>query len=108
VVAKRLVLLLKHKQYLSFQYDTDLNRFWFRSAEEEKLFNEIQTELNALNRDIEPFSDFGEVEIGQVVAAAYADHYYRVKILSALRATTNVFYNVTFSPLFRIRIGTKS
>lgn len=90
-------LLLTQNLCFFFQYETDFNRFWFRSFEEETLFNEIQTELNSLNRDIEPFTDFGDVQVGQVVAASYMDHYYRVKILTAIRGTTNVFYNVMFS-----------
>lgn len=77
-----------------FQYDTAFNRFWFRSVDEDSLFNEIQSELNALDRDIEAFSDYGDVGVGQVVAASYNGLYYRTQILQATGGTNNVFYNV--------------
>lgn len=87
------------KTYLFIQYDISFNRFWFRSVDEEDFFNDIQRELNSLNRDIEPFTGHGDVAVGQVVAAPLNGNYYRAKILMVVRGTTNIYYNV---PLFSI------
>lgn len=76
------------------QYDTAFNRFWFRSRDEDSLFNEIQSELNSLNRDIEMFSDYGEIQVDQVVAAPYSGAYYRAKILAAINGNNKVYYSV--------------
>lgn len=79
------------------QYDTNFNRFWLRANEEEDMFNEIQSDLNSLNRDIERFASHNDIEVGQVVAAPYQGNYYRAKVLLAVRGTSNIYYNVTLS-----------
>lgn len=71
----------------------NFNKFWLRSVDEDKLFIEIQTELNSLDREIEEFSDFTEVQIGQVVAAGHNGVYYRARVVSCVRAN-KIFFNV--------------
>lgn len=84
--------LIIHRNYL--QYDSNLNRFWFRPDEEDKLFTEIQAELNSLNRDIEEFANYGDVKVGQTVAASYNGNYYRAKVLLSISGSTSVYYTV--------------
>lgn len=80
---------------ISFQYDKDLNRFWLRPVDEQSLFDEIQTVLNSLDRDMEEFTNYGDVSVGQVVAVAYKGDYYRAQILLPIRGTNNVYYKVS-------------
>lgn len=81
-------------ELLSIQYETNFNRFWLRSVEEERLFNEIQLELNSINTDIAEFTDYGEIQVGQVVAAPHDGGYYRAKVLLVIKEISSVFYNV--------------
>ncbi|KAG4067051.1 hypothetical protein HA402_000042 [Bradysia odoriphaga] len=74
-------------------YDTDFNRFWFRSSEEEKYFRVIQSELNS-SKDIEEFQNYDDIAIGQVVAAFYDGVYNRAKVLLAIEGPETVLYHV--------------
>ncbi|XP_037027912.1 probable ATP-dependent RNA helicase spindle-E [Bradysia coprophila] len=74
-------------------YDTNFNRFWFRSSEEEKYFRVIQSELNS-SKDIEEFQTYDDIEIGQVVAAFYDGVYNRAKVLLAIEGADTVLYHV--------------
>ncbi len=90
------------KKILTFQYDTNFNRFWLRSADEERLFNEIQSELNKLSRDIEEFQDPGDIHVGQVVAASWSGEYYRAKVQFIVRKDRTAYYNVLLFNSFPI------
>lgn len=83
------------------QYDTNFNRFWLRSVDEEKLFDEIQSQLNSLSRDFEPITDISQIHTGQVVAAPYNGLYYRARILLIVRGTSKIFVNVTSPTIFQ-------
>ncbi|KAJ6634101.1 putative ATP-dependent RNA helicase spindle-E, partial [Pseudolycoriella hygida] len=80
-------------------YDSTFNRFWFRPAEEDGLFYEIQSELNSLNRDIEPFSNYGDIYVEQVVAAAYDGNFYRAKVLAIIHGSEDIYFTVVLLDL---------
>lgn len=76
-----------HSRFLFILQTENCSRFWFQPIKYQKQVEDVFNELNNPNNDLESIKNAKDIEIGQILAAAYPSddrrqvEYYRAKVI---------------------------